>query len=321
MFQNLGKMSEEAFNSLKSGISGGVKNLGKMSEQGFQGIKNHLAQQVAGKLVQGDFKGAGQKIASDFMSLGQRTPEQQIGDIANVATFGGAGVIKKVGTKIGGKVFKQIDDLTKKELVEAIDHIRLGKESLAVDENIMKLAEKYNINLDQPVTKIADQFENLVAGTKTKLSKPLPKEVGGLAGKNPKNVVEYRGMHKAPTKEGGSPIYDLQEKYPSDIYGDKGAQYYGHFGQNNPMDVKSIEIIKSLKGNPGAEITIYRAVPKDAPLTMRKGDWVTINKDYAFDHGKSQLGNKFRIISKKVKAKDIYTDGNSIHEWGYDPSK
>ena len=30
---------------------------------------------------------------------------------------------------------------------------------------------------------------------------------------------------------------------------------------------------------------------------------------------------QYKIVSKKVKAKDIYTNGDSIHEWGFDPSK
>jgi hypothetical protein len=29
--------------------------------------------------------------------------------------------------------------------------------------------------------------------------------------------------------------------------------------------------------------------------------------------------DKFKVISMVVNAKDLYTDGNSIHEWGFDP--
>ena len=47
------------------------------------------------------------------------------------------------------------------------------------------------------------------------------------------------------------------------------------------------------------------------------GDWVTIVSVTAKEHGQDNLNNKFRIISKKVKAKDIYTDGNSLAEFGY----
>lgn len=58
---------------------------------------------------------------------------------------------------------------------------------------------------------------------------------------------------------------------------------------------------------------------KSTPLKINDGDWVTINKDYVISHGKHNLNNKFKIITKTVRAKDLYTDGNSIHEWGYSP--
>lgn len=54
-------------------------------------------------------------------------------------------------------------------------------------------------------------------------------------------------------------------------------------------------------------------------LGINPGDWVSISKQYAIDHGRANLGNKFKVITKTVKAKDLYTDGNSIHEWGYSP--
>ena len=51
---------------------------------------------------------------------------------------------------------------------------------------------------------------------------------------------------------------------------------------------------------------------------INTGDWVTINKEYAIEHGESNLRNKNKLIQKTVLANQLYTDGNSIHEWGYD---
>ena len=48
-------------------------------------------------------------------------------------------------------------------------------------------------------------------------------------------------------------------------------------------------------------------------------DWVTLTKRYAEDHGELAIPNGFTVISKTVMAKDLFTDGNSIHEFGYDP--
>lgn len=54
-------------------------------------------------------------------------------------------------------------------------------------------------------------------------------------------------------------------------------------------------------------------------ITINPGDWVTTVRQYAIDHGEAHLGGKFKVLTKTVKAKDVYTDGNSIYEYGYDP--
>ena len=53
---------------------------------------------------------------------------------------------------------------------------------------------------------------------------------------------------------------------------------------------------------------------------MNNGDWVTINRQYAKQHGESNLGGKYEIISKKVPARKLFTEANSVHEFGYDES-
>jgi hypothetical protein len=51
-------------------------------------------------------------------------------------------------------------------------------------------------------------------------------------------------------------------------------------------------------------------------LTINNGDWVTISRDYAKEHGDGNLKN-YKIISKTVPARNLYSDGNDIFEWGY----
>lgn len=46
---------------------------------------------------------------------------------------------------------------------------------------------------------------------------------------------------------------------------------------------------------------------------------VTIIRGYAVEHGESNLGGDYKIISKTVKAKDVFTAGDSWLEWGYSP--
>ena len=52
---------------------------------------------------------------------------------------------------------------------------------------------------------------------------------------------------------------------------------------------------------------------------INAGDWVTLTREYAKDHGESALRGQYKIISKKVKAKEVYTNADSIHEFGYSP--
>ena len=148
-------------------------------------------------------------------------------------------------------------------------------------------------------------------------------QFGKSTRKNTRVVAEanYRGSHTAPSVNYGAPGHDLTEMYPDDIYGPNGARYYGHGGfplGDKGIDQETINILNNLRGKPDKIVTIYRAVPKDIK-EINPGDWVTINKKYAKYHGKNWLDNNFTVLSIKVPASEIYTDGNSIHEWGWNP--
>ena len=68
------------------------------------------------------------------------------------------------------------------------------------------------------------------------------------------------------------------------------------------------------------EIEKAQNIPDTGKMIISPGDWVTINKDYAISHGNSALNGKFRILTKTVSARQLFTDGDSIHEFGYDPN-
>lgn len=133
---------------------------------------------------------------------------------------------------------------------------------------------------------------------------------------------EYRGMHKAPGPDFGAPLYDLTgggHMYPSDVYSASGARIYG---TGYPQaDKEAFDLARQVRGNPNAEVMMYRAVPKDESIkTINPGDWVTLSKSYAKNHGESVLGKNYKIIAQKVKAKELWTNADSIHEFGYHPS-
>jgi len=130
--------------------------------------------------------------------------------------------------------------------------------------------------------------------------------------------TSWRMDHKAPNAKDDVCITEIDRCYGSDgsIYSKNAAYYYG---DGRDYDEKAIEAIRSVKENPEKNITIYRAVPSDIKDTrIRNGDWVTLDKEYAEEHGWRMYDNDYRIIENDVPAKYLFTDGNSIHEFGYD---
>ena len=123
---------------------------------------------------------------------------------------------------------------------------------------------------------------------------------------------DYRGGHSAPIEPEYASMDDMSRTYPADIYSANGTRYYGD-GQD--FDQETMDIIQSVYRNPDAEVTIYRAVPRWAGDEIQVGDWVTPNINYARLHGEG-LG-EYKILKSKVKAGEIRTEGNSIHEFGY----
>ncbi len=125
--------------------------------------------------------------------------------------------------------------------------------------------------------------------------------------------------HTAPNSNDGysNSMDKIDRSYGSDgsIYSNKAVYYYGE-GRN--YDYKAISVIKSAKDNPEKMITVYRAVPNNITENrVRNGDWVAIVKEYAIEHGDRTLEN-YRIIENQVPAKHLYSNGDSINEWGYD---
>jgi hypothetical protein len=130
--------------------------------------------------------------------------------------------------------------------------------------------------------------------------------------------TDYRMTHTSPIREGANSIDDLSDIYPNDVYDESLAvRYYGT--GDKAMDAESARIIASLQDNPDAYVTIYRSVPEGVD-DINAGDWVSINREYVENHGEAWVDNgKYTILEEEVRARDIVTNGDSIHEWGYDP--
>ena len=106
---------------------------------------------------------------------------------------------------------------------------------------------------------------------------------------------------------------NVESPMPKDVY--DHPEYY--FQMNEKYSKESMNAIRKVRGNPDAEITIYRATPGNK---INIGDWITLSKTYAEQHNQSQFNGKANIIEKKVKAKDVQFAGDDINEFGYFPN-
>lgn len=128
--------------------------------------------------------------------------------------------------------------------------------------------------------------------------------------------TSYRGSHTAPNaKEYGATIDNLGALMPKDVYSSEGIRLYGL--RDRAIDNEWYMAVKKAEGNPDAEIEVFRAVPKGV-TDINSGDWITTSKNYAKMHGENALDGEYDIISKKVKAKTLSSEGYP-YEFGYNP--
>jgi len=135
------------------------------------------------------------------------------------------------------------------------------------------------------------------------------------------NTEEYRGEHGSPGKEDAS-ADDLTRNgiYPADVY--IRPDWY-----ESGDGLKELYKITRLRGRPDAPVWIFRSVPRSVAGSLEgrssrmitSGDWVSTSKEYAREHGESSLGGDYIIASRRVRAGEIYTNGDSSFEWGFAP--
>jgi hypothetical protein len=125
----------------------------------------------------------------------------------------------------------------------------------------------------------------------------------------------YRMQHQPLRRsdEFGSPATNIGDEMMPGFY--ENPNLYGSgYAQ---ADKESRSVLMSIRDKPNAPVTIYRTVPEGVDK-INPGDWVTLSPSYAKEHLRSNvLGGK--VLSQVIPAKDLWFDGNSINEFGYDP--
>ena len=121
-------------------------------------------------------------------------------------------------------------------------------------------------------------------------------------------VVDYHGSHRAPSDDGYSRcISDLDD----DMF--EHPQWY-----TGEVDPETMAQLRAARGNPAAELTIYRALPPEFG-EFHDGDWVTLSRRYAVQHAvqSDDLSQDWPVISMRVSASQVFSDGNDLSEFGY----
>jgi hypothetical protein len=235
-------------------------------------------------------------------------------NIGEVAATGKGGMVSRSvsGLKLGG--WDEMDKYSTDELIaKGYDGLRLkdGDEITYQIFNPEKLKVPTKAEVPKPVAPVIDT------------TKPKREQLRRLHQQSGVSFVDATidrgGAHTPAGPTSGSPAYDvaLNGTYPEDFYGANGLRYYGT--GYDEMDRQAYDKLRRLEGNPNSKIEVYRAVEKDGPKTISPGDWVTTVRDYAKDHGESALSGDYKIIKMLVNARDIYTAGDSMLEYGYHP--
>ena len=120
---------------------------------------------------------------------------------------------------------------------------------------------------------------------------------------------DYRGQHQAPTDDGySSPVSESLTRFGPDLL--ERPDLYGS------ADEETLQQLDAAIREPGTTVRIYRAVPPDHS-EINHGDWVTLSRAYAHEHGYVDDGPDWPIVFADVPARHVWTDGNDPCEQGY----
>lgn len=132
-------------------------------------------------------------------------------------------------------------------------------------------------------------------------------------GSRPK-ATDYYMEHRAPDgsledDDYAAASHDLTKIFPADVM-EHPEWYCGE------PDKAMFAQLKKMQGNPEAMVTIYRSAPHSVNK-INNGDWVTLNKQYALQHGQqSNPEDDWPVIEARVPAKFLWTEGNDLNEFG-----
>jgi GNAT superfamily N-acetyltransferase len=132
---------------------------------------------------------------------------------------------------------------------------------------------------------------------------------------------EFKMQHRAPDR-GDESLATIKESgvIPKDYW--THPQYYQSTSDEMASWSKiSRAVDRQKQSDKPVRIPVYRAVPKDVKESnLRNGDWVSPSLEYAKNEG-GMISGGYRIIQGYARLDQLWWDGNSINEFGYDDGK
>jgi hypothetical protein len=107
--------------------------------------------------------------------------------------------------------------------------------------------------------------------------------------------------------------YNKYKYFPEEVYDSVAKSIWDKYEAGeikvNELDSVTYDFLDKLDDDMAATL---KKKPK-----IESGDWVSLSKSYTKEHGESSLNNEYVIIQKTVKASELFTNGDSLNEFGY----
>jgi hypothetical protein len=153
-----------------------------------------------------------------------------------------------------------------------------------------------------------DQGQFAESVGQSRLARRISARIGQQRGES-----DYKIQHQPPDRGYGAPMHDPEAMAPDLL---KHPEWYSFTGE--PFDRESLAAIrKAVAGGPDTQITVYRAAVAQGGIAPT--NWVTPSKAYARQHMAGEKG--WKVFSRKVRAGDLFWEGNSLAEWGWVPEQ
>ena len=117
------------------------------------------------------------------------------------------------------------------------------------------------------------------------------------------------GRSKASFKN-VAPLHDLTQVMPANVY-DELHKYT----QSSVIQ----SILKITKDDP-SKMTKLHVLAKTGVRGVNPGDEGTLDRDYLVQQGRETMPEGFKILSKNIPARYLYTSGD-LNKWVWNPAK